>query len=87
MTTTSFSEKEKSLRAVSDQASAISDSLAVYIHISFCHHRYSYCDFNIYAGMRSIYQPYAESIAQQIAATVQRVGRDGFLRMTMERHE
>jgi coproporphyrinogen III oxidase-like Fe-S oxidoreductase len=94
MTTISLAEKEKSLRAVSgqrladsDQPSAIGHPLAVYIHIPFCHHRCSYCDFNIYAGMRSIYQPYAESIAQEIAATAQRVGRDGFFRMTMETHE
>jgi oxygen-independent coproporphyrinogen-3 oxidase len=70
MTTISLAEKEKSLRAT-----AIDDSVAVYIHIPFCHHRCSYCDFNIYAGMRSIYQPYAEAIAQEIAATAQRVGR------------
>ncbi len=70
MATISFAENEKSLRATS-----IDDSVAIYIHIPFCHHRCSYCDFNIYAGMRSIYQPYAESIAQEIATTVQRVGR------------
>ncbi len=82
MTTFNLAEKEKSLRAVSDQQladgsqqTAISHPLAIYIHIPFCHHRCSYCDFNIYAGMRSIYQPYAESIAQEIAATAQRVGR------------
>lgn len=77
MTILNFAEKEKSLRAtqIKDQRSKIEDSVAVYIHIPFCHHRCSYCDFNIYAGMRSIYQPYAESIAQEIAATAQRVGR------------
>jgi oxygen-independent coproporphyrinogen-3 oxidase len=77
MTTINLAEKEKSLRVtqIRDQRSEIKDSVAVYIHIPFCHHRCSYCDFNIYAGMRSIYQPYAESIAQEIAATAQRVGR------------
>ncbi len=75
MTTLSFAEKQQNLRAISHQPSAISHPLAVYIHIPFCHHRCSYCDFNIYSGMRSIYQPYAESIAQEIAATAQRVGR------------
>src|SRR5512141_242939 len=75
MTTFSFIDKEKSLRAAGDQPSARSDSIAIYIHIPFCHHRCSYCDFNIYAGMRSIYQPYADAIAQEMAATAQRVGR------------
>src|SRR5512142_2634160 len=75
MTTISFMNEKKSLRAAGDQPSASSDTIAIYIHIPFCHHRCSYCDFNIYAGMRSIYQPYAEAIAQEIAATAQRVGR------------
>src|SRR5512135_2612460 len=75
MTRFSFMNEEKSLRAAGHQPSASSDSIAIYIHIPFCHHRCSYCDFNIYAGMRSSYQPYAEAIAQEIAATAQRVGR------------
>jgi oxygen-independent coproporphyrinogen-3 oxidase len=77
MTILNFAEKEQSLRAMQIRTpqSTVSNSVAVYIHIPFCHHRCSYCDFNIYAGMRSIYQPYAESIAQEIAATAQRVGR------------
>ena len=52
-----------------------SNSVAVYIHIPFCHHRCSYCDFNIYAGMRSLYVPYVEAAAQEIAVTAARVGR------------
>jgi oxygen-independent coproporphyrinogen-3 oxidase len=68
--TIDFAEKEKRLRA-----SPIDESVAVYLHVPFCHHRCSYCDFNIYAGMRSLYQPYAEAIAQEIAATASRAGR------------
>lgn len=49
--------------------------IAVYIHIPFCHHRCSYCDFNIYAGMKSLYAPYVEAIAREIAVTAARVGR------------
>jgi oxygen-independent coproporphyrinogen-3 oxidase len=48
---------------------------AVYIHIPFCHHRCSYCDFNIYAGMKSLYVPYVEAVAEEIAVTAARVGR------------
>jgi oxygen-independent coproporphyrinogen III oxidase len=51
------------------------NSVAIYIHIPFCHHRCSYCDFNIYAGMKSLYVPYVEAIAEEIAVTAARVGR------------
>ena len=48
---------------------------AVYIHIPFCHHRCSYCDFNIYAGMKSLYAPYVEAVAKEIEVTAAQVGR------------
>jgi oxygen-independent coproporphyrinogen III oxidase len=51
------------------------NQVAVYIHIPFCHHRCSYCDFNIYAGMKSLYTPYVEAIAEEIAVMAARVGR------------
>ncbi len=53
----------------------INNSVAVYVHIPFCHHRCSYCDFNIYAGMKSLYESYVEAVAEEIAATAARVGR------------
>jgi oxygen-independent coproporphyrinogen-3 oxidase len=49
--------------------------VAVYIHIPFCHHRCSYCDFNIYAGMKSLYTSYAEAVTAEIASNAARVGR------------
>jgi oxygen-independent coproporphyrinogen III oxidase len=49
--------------------------VAVYIHIPFCHHRCSYCDFNIYAGMKSLYTPYVEAVAKEIEMTAAQVGR------------
>jgi oxygen-independent coproporphyrinogen-3 oxidase len=49
--------------------------IALYLHVPFCHHRCSYCDFNIYAGMKSLYGPYVEAVAEEIAATAARVGR------------
>lgn len=80
MTTTTpvdFAMNNQMLRAIQigDWRSAISNRVAIYIHIPFCDHRCSYCDFNIYAGMRSLYMPYAEAIAQEIAATAAHVGR------------
>ena len=72
MTTTlpEVTEKENRLRASADQP-----LVAVYIHVPFCHHRCSYCDFNIYAGMKSLYAPYVEAVAAEIAVTAAQVGR------------
>ncbi len=58
------------LRTTNDQL-----PVAVYIHVPFCHHRCSYCDFNIYAGMKSLYAPYTRAVAREMAATTARVGR------------
>ncbi len=63
-------DKDRMLRASDDQP-----SVAVYIHIPFCHHRCSYCDFNIYAGMKSLYVPYVEAVVEEITVTATRVGR------------
>ncbi|MFN8596652.1 MAG: radical SAM family heme chaperone HemW [Anaerolineae bacterium] len=48
---------------------------AIYIHIPFCHHRCSYCDFNIYAGQQALFEPYIQAVAEEIAATASRVWR------------
>ena len=44
------------------------NDVGIYVHIPFCHHRCTYCDFNIYAGMRSLYQQYARAVAREISA-------------------
>jgi len=57
--------------AIGDKRYAISDmpsAIGIYVHIPFCHHRCTYCDFNIYAGMRSLYQQYARAVAREISA-------------------
>jgi oxygen-independent coproporphyrinogen-3 oxidase len=69
-TTIEITGKKRMLRASDDQP-----SVAVYLHLPFCHHRCSYCDFNIYAGMKSLYVPYEEAVAEEIAVTAARVGR------------
>jgi oxygen-independent coproporphyrinogen-3 oxidase len=43
--------------------------------VPFCHHRCSYCDFNIYAGLKSLYTSYGETVAEEIRITAARVGR------------
>ena len=71
MTTLSldWTEKQNRLRATPDRL------VAVYVHVPFCHHRCSYCDFNIYAGMKSLYGSYVDAVAKEIAVTAARVGR------------
>ena len=46
----------------------VKHAAGLYIHIPFCHHRCTYCDFNIYAGMRRLFERYARAVAQEIAA-------------------
>jgi oxygen-independent coproporphyrinogen III oxidase len=79
MTTTALKvdTKEKTLRATNGPRPAANHQppIAVYLHVPFCHHRCSYCDFNIYAGMKSLYETYVEAIAKEIAVTAARVGR------------
>lgn len=46
----------------------------LYLHIPFCRHRCSYCDFNTYVGLNELYEPYTEALATEIA------GRAGSVR-------
>jgi oxygen-independent coproporphyrinogen-3 oxidase len=40
--------------------------LALYIHVPFCAVRCAYCDFNTYAGLERLYEPYAAALIQEI---------------------
>jgi len=44
----------------------ITQSYSVYIHIPFCQHRCSYCDFNTYAGIDSLIPDYLQALCQEI---------------------
>jgi oxygen-independent coproporphyrinogen-3 oxidase len=43
-------------------------NVGIYIHIPFCRFKCSYCDFNAYAGMKSLYEPYSRAVAGEISA-------------------
>jgi oxygen-independent coproporphyrinogen-3 oxidase len=42
-------------------------TVGLYIHIPFCRFKCTYCDFNAYAGMRSLYEPYSVAVKSQIS--------------------
>ena len=42
-------------------------NIGVYVHIPFCQRKCSYCDFNAYAGMRSLYEPYTRAVVREIS--------------------
>ena len=44
-------------------------NVGVYVHIPFCQRKCSYCDFNAYAGMRSLYEPYTRAVAREISTS------------------
>jgi oxygen-independent coproporphyrinogen-3 oxidase len=42
----------------------------VYVHVPFCRHRCSYCDFNTYEGLDDLHAPYVDALERDIARFV-----------------
>lgn len=42
-------------------------SLSLYLHIPFCQRKCPYCDFNTYAGLNRLFEPFTAALVQEIA--------------------
>jgi oxygen-independent coproporphyrinogen-3 oxidase len=49
--------------------------LALYLHIPFCAARCHYCDFNTYAGLEALYEPYVSALCREIHRAGEPAGR------------
>jgi oxygen-independent coproporphyrinogen III oxidase len=49
--------------------------LALYLHIPFCAVRCAYCDFNTYAGLERLHEPYTAALIQEIRRAGDERGR------------
>ena len=43
------------------------ETASLYLHIPFCHTRCHYCDFNTYAGMLPLREPYVKALLKEVA--------------------
>src|SRR5690242_1087907 len=59
--------EQKQLLAPSIQQ--LLESVSLYLHIPFCHTRCYYCDFNTYAGILPLREPYVRALLTEIALT------------------
>lgn len=44
----------------------MNDSLSLYVHVPFCQRKCPYCDFNTYAGLNRLFEPFTAALAQEI---------------------
>lgn len=50
---------------------ALLDTASLYLHIPFCHTRCYYCDFNTFAGMLPLREPYVKALLTEIGLAAQ----------------
>jgi oxygen-independent coproporphyrinogen-3 oxidase len=64
MTITSF--RQELLQPI-EPIQQLLETVSLYLHIPFCHTRCHYCDFNTYAGMLPMREPYVRALLSEIA--------------------
>jgi oxygen-independent coproporphyrinogen III oxidase len=57
-------------------ASALLDSVSLYLHIPFCHVKCHYCDFTSYAGVLRLREPFVAALRDEIAYAGRQVCRE-----------
>src|ERR1700704_2656319 len=66
MTITSF--RQELLQPI-EPIQQLLETVSLYLHIPFCHTRCHYCDFNTYAGILPLREPYVRALLSEIALT------------------
>src|SRR3990170_2897557 len=67
-----FQEPRTSVRGVSSTCyhtprMSSCEPLSLYLHIPFCYLKCRYCDFNSYAGLEELVEPYVDALIQEMA--------------------
>ena len=44
----------------------------LYVHLPFCRHKCGYCDFNAYAGLDGLMQPYVRALERELGSAAER---------------
>ena len=52
--------------ATTEPIQQLLETVSLYVHIPFCHTRCHYCDFNTYAGMLPLREPYVRALLTEI---------------------
>jgi len=52
--------------AITEPIQQLLETVSLYVHIPFCHTRCHYCDFNTYAGMLPLREPYVRALLTEI---------------------
>jgi len=63
MTTSTFDQAQSNASTIDE----LLQTASLYLHIPFCHTRCHYCDFNTYAGMLPLREPYVRALLTEIA--------------------